>query len=85
MANVAPEDSLFVELGHVAAQTFQQATSFGRDPKGLTSPRMGCQKGFWSTMHEARTDLAMAFCLVFLRWPGGGIWSIDERLLRRSR
>lgn len=39
-------------------------------------------KGFWSAMHEARTDLAMAFSLVFLLWSGGGIWSIDERLKR---
>jgi putative oxidoreductase len=43
------------------------------------------QKGFWPTMHEARTDLAMAFCLVFLLWSGGGIWSVDERLQRRTR
>ncbi|HZL21079.1 MAG TPA: DoxX family protein [Polyangia bacterium] len=50
-----------------------------------TKVPMLVQKGFWSTMHEARTDLAMAFCLVFLLWSGGGIWSVDERLLRRSR
>ena len=37
-------------------------------------------KGFWATVHEARTDLAMAFCLVFLLWSGGGIWSVDEYL-----
>ncbi len=43
------------------------------------------QKGFWTTMHEARTDLAMAFCLVFLLWSGGGIWSVDERLRRTRR
>jgi putative oxidoreductase len=43
------------------------------------------QKGFWPAMHEARTDLAMAFCLVFLLWSGGGVWSVDERLRRRWR
>jgi putative oxidoreductase len=43
------------------------------------------QKGFWPTMHEARTDLAMVFCLVFLLWSGGGVWSIDERLRRKRR
>ena len=42
MTRVAPEDSLFIELAYVAVQSFQQPTSFGRDPKGLTSPRMGC-------------------------------------------
>lgn len=39
-------------------------------------------KGFWPAMHEARTDLAMAFGLVFLLWSGGGPWSADERLVR---
>jgi uncharacterized membrane protein YphA (DoxX/SURF4 family) len=43
------------------------------------------QKGFWPAMHEARTDLSMAFCLVFLLWSGGGIWSVDERLRRPRR
>jgi putative oxidoreductase len=43
------------------------------------------QKGFWPTMHEARTDLSMVFCLVFLLWSGGGVWSADEFLRRRSR
>jgi len=43
------------------------------------------KKGFWPAMHEARTDLSMAFCLVFLLWSGGGIWSVDERLRRRHR
>ena len=41
------------------------------------------QKGLWPAMHEARTDLAMAFGLVFLLWSGGGPWSLDERLVRR--
>jgi len=40
-------------------------------------------KGFWAAMHEARTDLAMAFGLVFLLWSGGGPWSLDERIVRR--
>jgi putative oxidoreductase len=43
------------------------------------------QKGFWPTVHEARTDLAMASCLVFLLWSGGGVWSVDERLRRTRR
>jgi len=31
----------------------------------------------------ARTDLAMAFGLVFLLWCGAGAWSLDARLARR--
>ena len=46
---------------------------------------MLAQKGFWPAMHEARTDLAMAFCLVFLLWSGGGTWSVDERWRRIRR
>ena len=41
------------------------------------------QRGFWPAMHEARTDLAMAFCLVFLLWSGAGTWSADARLSSR--
>jgi uncharacterized membrane protein YphA (DoxX/SURF4 family) len=33
-------------------------------------------------MHEARTDLAMAFSLVFLLWSGAGSWSVDGRQRR---
>ncbi len=40
-------------------------------------------KGFWAAAHEARTDLAMAFSLVFLLWCGGGAWSLDARLAGR--
>jgi uncharacterized membrane protein YphA (DoxX/SURF4 family) len=41
------------------------------------------QKGFWAAAHEARTDLAMAFGLVFLLLVGAGSISCDARLLRR--
>jgi hypothetical protein len=37
------------------------------------------EKGFWATSHEARTDLAMAFGLVFLQ-VGAGPVSLDARL-----
>jgi putative oxidoreductase len=40
-------------------------------------------KGFWATAHDARTDLAMAFCLVFLLWVGAGPASLDTRLLSK--
>jgi putative oxidoreductase len=41
-------------------------------------------KGFWPAMHEARTDLAMAFSLVFLLWSGAGPWSVDGVIARRG-
>jgi putative oxidoreductase len=48
-----------------------------------TKVPMLVHKGFWAAMHEARTDLAMAFSLVFLLWSGAGPWSLDQRLARR--
>lgn len=39
--------------------------------------------GFWSMMHEARTDLVMLLALVFLLIRGGGAWSLDARTTRR--
>jgi uncharacterized membrane protein YphA (DoxX/SURF4 family) len=37
--------------------------------------------GFLSMMHEARTDLAMWFCLLFLIIVGAGkTWSLDSKL-----
>lgn len=36
--------------------------------------------GFLSFVHEARTDLLMIFCLVFLLIVGAGRWSLDARI-----
>jgi uncharacterized membrane protein YphA (DoxX/SURF4 family) len=38
------------------------------------------QYGFWSAMHEARTDLLMIGCLLFLLIVGPGPWSLDTRI-----
>jgi uncharacterized membrane protein YphA (DoxX/SURF4 family) len=35
--------------------------------------------GFWSTVHEARTDYCMLLGLIFLLLVGGGTFSIDGR------
>ena len=45
-----------------------------------TKGPMLLEKGFWATSHEARTDLAMAFCLVFLLVVGAGSLSLDARV-----
>jgi putative oxidoreductase len=37
------------------------------------------KNGFWKTMHEARTDLLMIFCLLFLLAVGAGPLSLDGR------
>jgi putative oxidoreductase len=38
--------------------------------------------GFWSMMHEARTDFSMWLGLVFLLIVGAGRWSFDAALMR---
>src|ERR671910_2763849 len=40
--------------------------------------------GFWGMAHEARTDFAMLLGSLFLLIVGGGAWSLDARLSRRS-
>jgi len=39
--------------------------------------------GFWSMMHEARTDFSMWLGLLFLLIVGAGTWSFDAALMRR--
>ncbi len=41
-------------------------------------------QGFWFMVSDARTDFAMTMCLLFLIGTGGGPWSVDAWLQRRS-
>ena len=41
------------------------------------------ERGFWATMHEARTDWSMVVGLVFLLCAGSGPRSLDARLTQR--
>jgi putative oxidoreductase len=44
------------------------------------------KNGFWSTLHEARTDVSMLLGLIFLLFVGGGVWSLDALFAgRRAR
>jgi putative oxidoreductase len=38
------------------------------------------QNGFWTMLHESRTDWAMLLGSIFLIIRGGGKWSIDRKL-----
>jgi uncharacterized membrane protein YphA (DoxX/SURF4 family) len=40
--------------------------------------------GFWSFLHETRTDWAMLMCAVYLLAVGGGRWSLDAELDRAA-
>jgi putative oxidoreductase len=39
--------------------------------------------GFWSMLHEARTDFCMLLGCLYLLIVGSGGWSLDRRLYRR--
>jgi putative oxidoreductase len=43
------------------------------------------KNGFWSTLHEARTDVSMLLGLIFLTLVGGGAWSLDARFADKTR
>ena len=44
-------------------------------------PRAG-RYGFWSMLHEARTDFCMLLGCLYLLIVGGGGWSLDGRLFQ---
>jgi putative oxidoreductase len=50
---------------------------------GFALPKLE-RYGFWSMLHEARTDLCMWLGLVYLLIVGAGSWSIDARLAARE-
>lgn len=42
-------------------------------------------KGFWNMIHEYRTDFAMTLLLIYLLYYGGGSYSVDSRIIKRSK
>ena len=40
--------------------------------------------GLWGMLHEARADLTMLLGALYLLIEGGGAWSLDAMLARRS-
>jgi uncharacterized membrane protein YphA (DoxX/SURF4 family) len=55
----------------------------GREIWGFSLPKLQLY-GVWSVLHEARTDLSMIFCLVFLLVVGAGRLSLDAKLWGRA-
>ncbi len=41
--------------------------------------------GFWSFMHETRTDWAMLMCSMYLLAVGSGRWSLDYHIHQKSQ
>lgn len=42
------------------------------------------ESGLWKMAHEARTELSMIMCTLFLLMVGAGAWSLDARLRRKA-
>lgn len=40
--------------------------------------------GFWSMLHEARADFCMLLAAIYLLIEGGGAWSLDAVLARKT-
>ncbi|RYG45119.1 DoxX family protein [bacterium] len=43
------------------------------------------QKGFWTMVHEFRTDWSMLLGCLFLLVVGGGRWSLDHRIVLQGQ
>lgn len=42
-------------------------------------------KGFWEMMHGSRTDWAMLLGSIFLLLKGGGLWSVDNKIMDHGK
>ena len=45
-----------------------------------TKAQILSENGFWSMLHDSRTDWAMVMGTIFLIIRGGGKWSMDKKL-----
>lgn len=50
-----------------------------------TKTEILAEKGFWEMLHESRTDWAMLLSSIFLLIKGGGLWSLDNRMMKNER
>lgn len=51
----------------------------------VTKTKIVADKGFWSMLHESRTDWAMFLGLLFLLIKGAGFWSFDYKYFRNGK
>jgi putative oxidoreductase len=69
---------LLIDIG-VAILSTKVPILLGRGFGPFALPKLPAY-GFWSMLHEARTDFSMVFGLLFLLAVGAGPWSLDARL-----
>jgi putative oxidoreductase len=46
-----------------------------------TKAQLLADNGFWSMLHDSRTDWAMLLGCIFLLIKGGGKWSVDRKIM----
>jgi uncharacterized membrane protein YphA (DoxX/SURF4 family) len=74
---------LFIDIS-VAILSTKIPIFLGHGFWGFSLPKLP-RYGFWSMMHEARTDFSMWFGLLFLLIVGAGRkWSLDAAIASRS-
>lgn len=49
-----------------------------------TKSQLFIDNGFWSMLHDSRTDWSMLLGSIFLMIRGGGKWSLDNELWHRN-
>jgi uncharacterized membrane protein YphA (DoxX/SURF4 family) len=69
--------ALFINIS-VAILSTKLPILLGRGFWGFQLPKLESY-GWWSMLHEARTDLSMWLALVYLFIVGAGSWSLDAR------
>ncbi len=50
-----------------------------------TKSEVYLEKGFWELLHGSRTDWSMLLGSIFLLIKGGGLWSIDNKLMKNGK
>lgn len=48
-----------------------------------TKAELLADNGFWSMLHDSRTDWAMLLGSIFLIIKGGGKWSLDRKIMKK--
>ena len=74
--------ALLIDIAVAIAST-KLPILIGHGYLGFADPPAG-KTGIWNALHEARTDLSMLLCTLFLLIVGAGTWSIDCALHRRA-
>lgn len=49
-----------------------------------TKAQLLADNGFWSMLHDSRTDWAMLLGSMFLLIRGGGKWSVDHKIIKQK-